>query len=209
MPPMASNARFHISIGRDSSGAAFLTCTSRPRTTRTNRAWRAQLRSSTISGSSSPARARSRAKWSRSSASATARASSSCSLPSRVSERPARTQRVKPRSRASATDESAAASMAAAPGSSTAGSGLLGACGSARRSRRVMSRSAGAVDVELARVHPFDEAGDRGGVRGRHAVAQHLHGPEGAEVVVALVVEGVVQRRGGVGHLRVQALGRV
>ena len=32
---MASNARCHISIGRDSSGAALLTCTSRPRTTRT------------------------------------------------------------------------------------------------------------------------------------------------------------------------------
>ena len=142
MPPTASNARLHISIGRDSSGAELLTCTSRPRTTRTNRACRAQLNSSVISGSSSPARARSREKWSRSSASATARASPSCSLPSRVSARPARTQRVNARSRASATEESAAASMAAAPGSSTGGSGALGGSGAPRRSRRVMSRSA-------------------------------------------------------------------
>ena len=96
-----------------------------------------------ISGSSSPARARSREKWSRSSASATARASPSCSLPSRVSERPARTQRVNAaqpgeRDRRVGGGEHGRRARAAAP----AGSGRLGGSGSARRSRRVMSRSA-------------------------------------------------------------------
>ena len=90
--------------------------------------------------------------------------------------------------------------MAAAPGSSTGGQRTAGRLrvGPALAAGDVAQR--GAVDVELARVHPFDEAGDRRRVRGRHAVAQHLDGPEGAEVVVALVVEGVVQRRGGVGR---------
>ena len=39
---------------------------------------------------------------------------------------------------------------------------------------------------------------------GLTAVAQHLHGPERAEVVVALVVEGVVKRGRGVPDLLVQ-----
>ena len=58
-------------------------------------------------------------------------------------------------------------------------------------------------------MHPFDEAGHGRRIRGRYAVTQHLDGPERAEVVVALVVEGIVQRGRGVLDLGVQPVGEV
>ena len=88
----------------------------------------------------------------------------------------------------------------AAAGRAAAGSGPAFAAGDLAQRRP--------VDVELARVHLLEEAGDGRRVRGRHAVAQHLDGPERAEVVVALVVERVVQRGGGVDDLGVQLRGR-
>ena len=69
-----------------------------------------------------------------------------------------------------------------------------------RRASRSMSSSPAA--------DPFEEAGDGGRVGGRHAVAQHLDRPERAEVAVALVVEGVVQRGRAVVDLGVQLRGR-
>jgi hypothetical protein len=58
-------------------------------------------------------------------------------------------------------------------------------------------------------VHLLQELRDRGRVGGAHPVAQHLHRPERAQVVVALVVERVVQGGGGVGDLGVQLVGGV
>ena len=87
-----------------------------------------------------------------------------------VSGRPARTQRVtaaQPGERDST--ESGGGQQRRGAGQQhggRSGRGWVGS-GSARRSRRVMSAQRRAVDVELARVHPFDEAGDRGRVRGR------------------------------------------
>jgi hypothetical protein len=155
--PTAENARRHISIGRDSSGADPLTCTSRPFTTRTNRACRAQDSSRLISGRSSLVRARTREKWSRSSASATARASPRSSRPSRVTARPARTHRVKPRRRASCHR-------------GVGGREQLGGAGEQHRRQRPLHRlrgrgavpagdlgQRGAVDRQLAAVHAVQE----------------------------------------------------
>ena len=61
-----------------------------------------------------------------------------------------------------------------------------------------------AVDVDLTAADLLEEPGDGGRVRGRDAVAAQLHGPERAEVAVALVGQRVVQRRGAVVDLGVQ-----
>ena len=165
---------------------------------------RAQSSSSETSGRSSPdGRGRGRSGRRRAARPPCGRRSSSSRPSRRV--RPARTQRVNARSREPAPGlASAAASSAAAPGTTTGGN--AGGC-----RFRLRGLAAGDLPAAPCGRSPARRCrtwlrnrgnGDR--VGRRHAVAQHLHRPERAEVEVALVGQRVVQRRRGVDDLGVQ-----